>query len=195
MVLSPPRTGVAGSAAHHCAAACAAPRPGHEAVHAAERSFVRPDRLTRSSIRRSASYPDDAEAEGTPDPAGWRRCGGGKAWRDSRTWCRASYSPPRGTTDALFSPPTGRSRFCGIQRAALVLAAPRGRDSSPEFPDRSLRDPRSGDPLVSGRRTCCEELGYDKLMPPLVHKVRQGVKAWRDSGYAGARDTTRALLH
>jgi type III restriction enzyme len=33
-----------------------------------------------------------------------------------------------------------------------------------------------------------------KLIPPLVEKVRQGVKAWRDSGYAGASDTTRALL-
>ena len=32
------------------------------------------------------------------------------------------------------------------------------------------------------------------LLPPLVHKVRQGVKAWRDSGYAGASATTRALL-
>lgn len=34
-----------------------------------------------------------------------------------------------------------------------------------------------------------------KLIPPLVDKVRQGVKAWRDSHYAGGSDTTRALLH
>jgi type III restriction enzyme len=33
-----------------------------------------------------------------------------------------------------------------------------------------------------------------KLIPPLVEKVRQGVKAWRDGGYAGASDTTRTLL-
>lgn len=33
-----------------------------------------------------------------------------------------------------------------------------------------------------------------KLIPPLVEKVRQGVKAWRDSGYDGGSDTTRALL-
>jgi type III restriction enzyme len=39
------------------------------------------------------------------------------------------------------------------------------------------------------------EDGYATLLPPLVYKVRQGVKAWRDSGYAGASDTTRALLH
>jgi type III restriction enzyme len=38
------------------------------------------------------------------------------------------------------------------------------------------------------------ELGYGMLLPPLVHKVRQGVKAWRDSGYAGASATSRALL-
>src|SRR6266571_5395877 len=33
-----------------------------------------------------------------------------------------------------------------------------------------------------------------KLIPPLVEKVRQGVRAWRDSGYAGGSETTRALL-
>src|SRR4051812_18466188 len=38
------------------------------------------------------------------------------------------------------------------------------------------------------------DVGREKLMPPLVEKVRKGVKAWRDSGYAGACDTTRALL-
>src|SRR5687768_12090123 len=39
------------------------------------------------------------------------------------------------------------------------------------------------------------ENGYATLLPPLVFKIRKGVKAWRDSGYAGASDTTRALLH
>ena len=39
------------------------------------------------------------------------------------------------------------------------------------------------------------ETGYATLLPPLVYKIRRGVKAWRDSGYAGASDTTRALLH
>jgi type III restriction enzyme len=38
------------------------------------------------------------------------------------------------------------------------------------------------------------DIGREKLIPPLVEKVRQGVKAWRDSGYAGGSDTTRALL-
>ena len=31
------------------------------------------------------------------------------------------------------------------------------------------------------------EMGYEMLLPPLVHKVRQGVKAWRDGGYAGRK--------
>ena len=38
------------------------------------------------------------------------------------------------------------------------------------------------------------EVAYENLLPPLVHKVRQGVKAWRDGGYAGASATTQALL-
>jgi type III restriction enzyme len=35
---------------------------------------------------------------------------------------------------------------------------------------------------------------YDKLVPPLVANIRTGVKNWRDSGYAGASTTSRALL-
>ena len=38
------------------------------------------------------------------------------------------------------------------------------------------------------------DVGREKLIPPLVEKVRNGVKAWRDRGYAGASPTTRALL-
>jgi type III restriction enzyme len=36
--------------------------------------------------------------------------------------------------------------------------------------------------------------GYEKLVPPLVANIRKEVKAWRDSGYAGASATTKALL-
>jgi|CXWL01.1.fsa_nt_gi type III restriction enzyme len=39
------------------------------------------------------------------------------------------------------------------------------------------------------------ETGYATLLPPLVYKIRQGVKAWRDRGYVDASNTTRALLH
>ena len=35
---------------------------------------------------------------------------------------------------------------------------------------------------------------YEKLLPPMVAKVREEVKAWRDTGYAGASATSRALL-
>ena len=36
---------------------------------------------------------------------------------------------------------------------------------------------------------------YGKLLPPLVHKVREQVKTWRDNGYSGAAETSRALLN
>ena len=39
------------------------------------------------------------------------------------------------------------------------------------------------------------ESSYEKLLPPLVHKIRKEVKAWRDSGYKGASTTSKALLN
>ena len=39
------------------------------------------------------------------------------------------------------------------------------------------------------------ESSYDKLLPPLVHVLRKKVKAWRDSGYDGASDTSKSLLN
>ena len=36
---------------------------------------------------------------------------------------------------------------------------------------------------------------YEKLLPPLVAKVREEVKAWRDKNYAGASETSKALLN
>jgi type III restriction enzyme len=38
------------------------------------------------------------------------------------------------------------------------------------------------------------EMGQEKLLAPLVHTIRGHVKTWRESGYAGASRTTRALL-
>src|ERR1035441_3277590 len=35
---------------------------------------------------------------------------------------------------------------------------------------------------------------YEKLIPPLVAKVRQEVFSWRNNGYAGASATSVALL-
>lgn len=43
-----------------------------------------------------------------------------------------------------------------------------------------------------------EELGrraYDQLLPPLVHKIRQQVREWRDNHYEGASETSKALLN
>jgi type III restriction enzyme len=38
------------------------------------------------------------------------------------------------------------------------------------------------------------ESSYEKLLPPLVHKLREQVFAWRGGGYAGASETSKALL-
>ncbi len=39
------------------------------------------------------------------------------------------------------------------------------------------------------------ESSYGKLLPPLVDMLRKKVKEWRDSGYDGASDTSKALLN
>jgi len=39
------------------------------------------------------------------------------------------------------------------------------------------------------------ESSYEKLLPPMVHKIRKEVQAWRDSGYVGATETSRALMN
>ncbi|HDH01272.1 MAG TPA: type III restriction endonuclease subunit R, partial [Nitrospirae bacterium] len=39
------------------------------------------------------------------------------------------------------------------------------------------------------------ESSYEKLLPPLVHELRKKVKAWRETGYVGAADTSVALLN
>src|SRR3989338_3865833 len=36
--------------------------------------------------------------------------------------------------------------------------------------------------------------GYQKLLPPLVDKIRKEVKEWREAGYDGASSTSKALL-
>ena len=36
---------------------------------------------------------------------------------------------------------------------------------------------------------------YEKLLPPLVANIREAVKAWRDTAYAGASPTSQALLN
>lgn len=36
---------------------------------------------------------------------------------------------------------------------------------------------------------------YEKLLPPLVYKIRLAVAKWRDEGYQGASETTKSLLN
>jgi type III restriction enzyme len=38
------------------------------------------------------------------------------------------------------------------------------------------------------------ESSYEKLLPPLVHKIRGDVKKWRERGYTGVSETSKALL-
>ncbi len=39
------------------------------------------------------------------------------------------------------------------------------------------------------------DLEYAMLLPPLVHKIREQVKKWRDDSYSGASETSKALLN
>src|SRR5687767_12806757 len=64
----------------------------------------------------------------------------------------------------------------------------------PEFPKSPY------DVLLPDQRwfPAAEELrstAYEKLLAPLVAKIRSEVTAWRDAGYADASDTSRALLN
>ena len=38
------------------------------------------------------------------------------------------------------------------------------------------------------------ESSYEKLLPPLVHKLREQVNTWRTNGYPGASETSKSLL-
>ena len=39
------------------------------------------------------------------------------------------------------------------------------------------------------------DTGYGKLIPPLVHKIREKVKTWREAGYRDAAETSKSLLN
>ena len=39
------------------------------------------------------------------------------------------------------------------------------------------------------------DVGYGMLLPPLVQKIREQVKTWRDGNYRGASETSKALLN
>jgi len=64
------------------------------------------------------------------------------------------------------------------------------KDKFPESPFRILDPSQRWAPSK-------EDLGeqaYEKLLPPLVHKIRIAVKEWRESSYRGASKTSKALL-
>ena len=64
----------------------------------------------------------------------------------------------------------------------------------PDFPEspHAIIDPKvrwfPGDEAMG-------ETVYGKLIPPLVHKIREQVRAWRDNGYRDAPETSRSLLN
>ena len=39
------------------------------------------------------------------------------------------------------------------------------------------------------------DVGYEMLLPPLVQKIREQVKRWRDNNYSDASETSKALLN
>jgi type III restriction enzyme len=62
-----------------------------------------------------------------------------------------------------------------------------------------ISQPRPIKPLIPEQRwfpadEALRETAYEKLLPPLVAKVREEVFAWRAASYAGASNTSRALL-
>ena len=64
----------------------------------------------------------------------------------------------------------------------------------PEFPTSPYA------PLIPAQRwfPAAEELrntAYEKLLPPLVSRIREEVHAWRMAGYPGASQTSHSLLH
>ncbi len=63
----------------------------------------------------------------------------------------------------------------------------------PDFPDspHAVLDPEVR--WFPTAETLCETRP-EKLMPPLVAKLRREVKTFRDSGYADASPTSRSLL-
>jgi type III restriction enzyme len=62
----------------------------------------------------------------------------------------------------------------------------------PEFPESPYEILKPGH-----RWFPAEELrstAYEKLLPPLVAKIRNEVEQWRNAGYAGASETSKNLL-
>lgn len=63
----------------------------------------------------------------------------------------------------------------------------------PQFPE-SPYDPLRPEHRWFPADEALRETAYEKLLPPLVAKIREEVSQWREAGYAGASATSQALL-
>ncbi|MFP5357317.1 MAG: DEAD/DEAH box helicase family protein [Gammaproteobacteria bacterium] len=63
----------------------------------------------------------------------------------------------------------------------------------PQFPE-SPYDPLRPEHRWFPADEALRETAYEKLLPPLVAKIREEVNQWREAGYAGASATSQALL-
>lgn len=64
----------------------------------------------------------------------------------------------------------------------------------PDFPQSPYATPKP-DQRWFPADEALRSTAYEKLLPPLVATIREEVSAWRESNYAGASPTSRALLH
>lgn len=64
----------------------------------------------------------------------------------------------------------------------------------PDFPQSPYATPKP-DQRWFPADEALRSTAYEKLLPPLVATIREEVSAWRESDYAGASPTSRALLH
>ena len=59
----------------------------------------------------------------------------------------------------------------------------------------AVQDSKSDKPLLKEDSTELSKAVHGELLPPLVHKIREAVKVWRDANYRGASETSKALLN
>ena len=59
----------------------------------------------------------------------------------------------------------------------------------------AVQDSKSDKPLLKEDSTELSKAVHGELLPPLVHKIREAVKVWRDANYRGASETSKTLLN
>ena len=88
-------------------------------------------------------------------------------------------------TPAVKSPLHGRVKY---EQREVIMALPLDFPESPY----AIIDPGV---RYLPDQAVLPEMAHGMLVPPLVHKVREQVKTWRDSNYSGASETSKALLN